>query len=191
MKFTKIPEDTFKKLQLNSGVLATSFVPETGAFETAGVIGATTGNLTFSAVPRLIDNADGINNAPRNMMELTDIDYWDVNMSGAFITVDAVVLGLLLPSSAANGVFTPAGKLEAAHFRELWWIGDYSDITDDANGGYAAIHMLNVLNTGGFRLQTTDNGKGQFAFDFKAHYSLTDQSKIPFEVYLKAGTAGT
>lgn len=191
MKFTKIPEDTFRKLQLNSGVLATTFVPETGAFETAGIIGATTGNLTFSAVPQLIDNADGINNAPRNMMELMDIDYWDVNMSGAFITVDANVLGLLLPSSVVNGVFTPAGELETSHFRELWWIGDYSDITDDTNGGYAAIHMLNVLNTGGFRLQTADKGKGQFAFAFKAHYSLSDQSKIPFEVYLKAGTAGT
>ena len=49
--------------------------------------------------------------------------------------------------------------------------------------------MLNGLSTGGFSLQSANDGKGQFAFTFTGHYSIADQDKVPFEVYVKTGTA--
>ena len=38
-KFTKIPADTFKQLQINAGVILSSFTPATGAFEAEDQIG--------------------------------------------------------------------------------------------------------------------------------------------------------
>ena len=56
-------------------------------------------------------------------------------------------------------------------------------------GGYIAIHLMNALSTGGFQLQTSDRAKGQFAFTYTAHYSMSAQDTVPFEVYIKAGEA--
>jgi glucosylceramidase len=64
----------------------------------------------------------------------------------------------------------------------------YSDQNGESNGGFVAVHMMNALNTGGFSIQSANKGKGEFAFEFTGHYSLEDQSKVPFEVYVKTGS---
>jgi hypothetical protein len=51
--------------------------------------------------------------------------------------------------------------------------------------------MLNTLSTGGFEVQSGKDVKGQFAFTFTGHYSLEDQTKVPFEVFVKEGTDET
>ena len=51
------------------------------------------------------------------------------------------------------------------------------------------MHLINALSTGGFQIQSTDKAKGQFAFSFTGHYSMDDQSRVPFEIFVKAGTA--
>ena len=56
------------------------------------------------------------------------------------------------------------------------------------NGGYIAIHMMNALSTGGFQIQSGDKAKGQFAFEYTAHYSMDAADTVPFEIYIKAGT---
>ncbi len=48
--------------------------------------------------------------------------------------------------------------------------------------------MMNALSTGGFQLQSGDNAKGQFAFEYTAHYSMAAPDTVPFELYIKAGT---
>ena len=84
---------------------------------------------------------------------------------------------------------TPRNDVAEADFQDLWWIGDYSDKNGATNGGFVAIHMLNTLSTGGFQIQTTDKAKGNFAFEFTGHYSIEAQDTVPFEVYVKAGSA--
>ena len=44
---------------------------------------------------------------------------------------------------------------------------------------------MNALSTGGFQIQTGDKTKGQFAFEYTAHYSMKNQDKVPFEIYIK------
>ena len=41
---------------------------------------------------------------------------------------------------------------------------------------------------GGFSMQSTDKGKAQFSFEFTGHVSMSAQTVVPFEVYLKEGT---
>ena len=190
MKYTKIPETTFKNLQLNAGVLLSDFNPETATVANESIIGATTGGVNFAANPTFSDQGDGIDNCPKNMMELKKLDFWDINMSGTYVTVDANAVKALVGAADVSGnKITPRNDLKLTDFTDVWWVGDYSDQNGETNGGFVAIHMMNVLSTGGFTIKSSDNGKGNFAFTYTAHYSISAQDTVPFEVYVKAGTA--
>lgn len=190
MKFTKIPETTFQKLQLNAGVLLKTFDPTMATVDQASIIGATSGGVSFAATPSFSDFGEDIDNAPKNTKELKRLDSWDVSMSGTFVTMDSTVAKLMMASAtASDDKITPRNDLAAEDFTDLWWVGDYSNENGETNGGFIAIHMMNSLSTGGFAIQSGDKAKGTFAFTFTGHYSIADQSKVPFEIYVKAGTA--
>lgn len=192
-KFTRIPETTFQELQLNAGILLSDFTPATGAVDEADLLGATTGGVSFTATPTYSDFGEDIDNAPVNVKELKRLDSWEVTMSGTFVTIDTALAKKLIGAadigSPDSTKVTPRNDLTDTDFTDLWWVGDYSDKTGATNGGFVAVHMLNALSTGGFQIQSDNREKGQFAFEFTGHYSLTDQTVVPFEVYIKAGTA--
>lgn len=190
MKYTKIPETTFKNLQLNAGVLLSDFNPSTATVDNSAIIGATTGGVNFTAVPAFSDYGEDIDNCPKNMKELKKLDSWDINMSGTYVTVDVNAVKYLVGAADVSGnKITPRNDIKLTDFTDVWWVGDYSDQNGETNGGYVAIHMMNTLSTGGFAIQSSDNGKGNFAFTYTAHYSMNAQDTVPFEVYVKAGTA--
>ncbi len=188
MKFTRIPETAFKKLQLNAGILLSEFDPSTMTVNEAALLGATSGGVNFTATPTYSDYGADIDNAPVNVLELKRLDNWEVKMSGDFITVDvATAVRLVGAADFSGNKVTPRNDLKASDFADLWWVGDYSDQNNETDGGFVAIHMLNALSTGGFSIQSNNRGKGQFAFEFTGHYSIEDQSVVPFEVYVQAG----
>ena len=193
MKFTKIPENTFKELQLNAGVLVSEFTPSSGTVTESNIIGATSGGVNFTATPEYTDFGDDIDNCPKNMKELKRLDNWTVEMSGTYLTVNTTVAKALVGAADIDGSdntkIVPRNDVVDADFSDIWWVGDYSDKNGATNGGYMAIHLINALSTGGFQLQSGDKAKGQFAFTYTAHYSNTDPDKVPFEIYVKAGTA--
>ena len=193
MKYTKIPENTFQNIQLNAGVLLSSFTPSSATVSEEAIIGATTGGINFTATPTYTDFGEDIDNCPKNMKELKKLDSWEAKCSGTFVTVDTAVAKSLIGAadigSSDTTKVTPRNDLAQADFSDIWIVGDYSDKNGDTNGGFIAIHMMNALSTGGFQIQTADKAKGQFAFEYTAHYSMSAQGTVPFEVYVKAGTA--
>ncbi len=193
MKFTRIPETAFQKLQLNAGILLSDFDPATGEVTEADLMGATSGGVNFTATPSFSDFGEDIDNCPVNVLELKKLDSWEVKMSGTFITVDTASAKTLIGAADIGTTDTtkivPRNDILTADFKDIWWVGDYSDKNGDTNGGFVAIHMLNGLSTGGFQLQSGNREKGQFAFEFTGHYSMEAQDTVPFEVYVKAGTA--
>ena len=190
MKYTKIPETTFQNLQLNAGVLLSAFDPGTAEVANESIIGATTGGVNFTATPTFSDYGEDIDNCPKNMKELKKLDAWEISMSGTYITVDANAVKSLVGAADVSGnKITPRNDVLLTDFTDVWWVGDYSDKNGETNGGFVAIHMMNALSTGGFAIQSSDNGKGNFAFTYTAHYSMSAQDTVPFEVYVKAGTA--
>lgn len=193
MKFTKIPSDTFKTLQMNAGVLATNFVPATGTLEAEAQIGATSGGINFTATPTYSDFGEDIDNCPKNTKELKRLDEWEVTMSGKFVAADTAIAKLLIGAADIDKQdttkVTPRNDLADADFGDIWFIGDYSDKNGETNGGFIAIKLINALSTGGFQLQTSDKAKGQFSFTFTGHYSIAAQGTVPFEIYIKSGTA--
>ena len=193
MKFTKIPSDAFQKLQINAGILTTDFTPATGTIGESGQIGATTGGVNFTATPTYSDFGEDIDNCPKNMKELKKLDSWEVKMTGTFVNADTAIAKRLCGAADIGTPdttkVTPRNDLKDADFADIWLVGDYSDKNGETNGGFIAIKLLNALSTGGFQLKTADKAKGQFAFEFTGHYSMSAQDTVPFEIYIKAGTA--
>lgn len=193
MKFTKIPSDAFQKLQINAGILTTDFTPATGTIGEAGQIGATTGGINFTATPAYTDFGEDIDNCPKNMKELKRLESWEVKMTGTFVNADTAIAKRMCGAADIGTTdttkVTPRNDLKDADFDDIWLVGDYSDKNGETNGGFIAIKLINALSTGGFQLKTADKSKGQFAFEFTGHYSMSAQDTVPFEIYIKAGTA--
>ena len=155
MKFTQIPVDTFKNLQLNAGILCEDFNPATG--EITNLLGATSGGVQFQDSVEYKDFGEDIDNCPKNMLELKKLDKHEVKMSGTFVTVTAAS-GARLAGAADidandNTHIIPRNDLKATDFKDMWWIGDYSDENDGASAGHVAVHLRKALNTGGFQIQ--------------------------------------
>lgn len=192
MKFTKIPTTTFQELQLNAGVLVSEFTPGTGTIDSSNILGATTGGISFSATPSYTDMGDDVDNCPKNMMELKRLDSWDISMSGTYVTVNTAraksLIGAADMGSSDTTQITPRNDVKVADFEDIWWVGDYSDKNSSETGGFIAVHMMHALSTGGFKIQSGNKSKGQFAFTYTAHFSNTAQDTVPFELYIKSGT---
>lgn len=193
MRFTQIPANTFKELQLNAGILLSDFDPSDGSFEAADMLGATSGGVSFTAQAEFTDFAEDIDNAAKNMKEFKVLDSWTATMSGTFASLTTALAKMLVGAGVIDGTnankIVPRNDLDQADFSDVWWVGDYSDKTGATNGGFLAIHLMNALSTGGFQIQSGDKAKGQFAFEFTGHYSNAAQDTVPFEIYVKAGTA--
>lgn len=193
MRYNKVPTNAFKELQLNAGILLNDFDTTDGSFDMEDILGASSGGINFKATPTFTDYADDIDNAPKNMLEFKKLDSWAATMSGTFASVGKELAKQLIGAADIDGEDTtkivPRNDIDKKDFADVWWVGDYSDENGETKGGYMAIHLINGLSTGGFQIQSTDRAKGKFAFQFDGHYSISNQSQVPFEIYVKAGEA--
>lgn len=180
-KFTVIPEDTFNSLQMDAGVLLTSFDPASPKVEDAAIVCATTGGIQASCVPTFSDLGEDIDNCPNNMKELKHLDSWECKLTFTALGTSAANIKLALGcadiDSANTSKIIPRASLSQDDFADVWWVGD------KANGGFAAIRLINALSTSGFSLQTTKNGKGQTSCELTGHVSIDNQSVMPMEFY--------
>lgn len=189
MKFTQVAPDAFAKLQLNAGVLLTEFDPTSPTLDKTKIFGATSGGVSFATNPEYVDFGEDIDNVPPNTKQLKRLKSVNPVMSGTFKTADTAVAKALMAAADVEGdKITPRGTLEDGDFFDLWWVGDYSDKTGATKGGFMAILLKDALSTGGFQIQSNDDGKGDFDFEFTGHYDLTNIDVLPFEVYIKPGT---
>lgn len=195
MKYTKLPTDFSKKIQINAGILMSSFTPSTATV--SGIIGATSGGLNFKATPIYKDLGADIDNCPKNSKEMLRVDGYEITCSGTFSSVDEnTALRLSGPARVTKETGSNLAKVEplnniivSSHFHDMWLVCDYSDINEDTTGsaaksaGFIAIHMINTLSTGGFQMQTVDKEKGKFSFEFKAYSSIQNPDDVPCEIY--------
>lgn len=189
MQYTQIPATAFQNIQLNAGILADNFNPATG--ELGNLLGATTGGVQFVDSVEYKDFGEDIDNCPKNMKELKKLDKHEAKMSGTFVTINAATAHTLAGAADVDELdsthIIPRNDLVDTDFKDIWWIGDYSDKNNGENAGFVAIHLMNALNTGGFQIQSTDKEKGKFAFEFLGHYSMAAQDTVPYEIYIKQG----
>lgn len=179
-QFTVIPQDTFEGLQLDAGVLLTTFDPTDPAVADNAIICATTGGINPTCVPTYSDLGEDVDNCPVNMKELKHLDGWECKMTFTSIGTSPESIRLALGAAdinASTGAITPRKDLEQTDFSDIWWVGDRAD------GGCVAIQLKNALSTGGFSLQTTKSGKGQVSVELTGHVSINAQTVMPMVFY--------
>lgn len=193
-KFTQVRADTWESIQINAGVLIKAFDPATGSYNKSDIYGATNGGISFNSNASYIDFGSDIDNVPANTKQLKRIQAYSPVLSGTFTVVDTALGKALVAAADIDSLdsthIIPRNSLSEDDFGDLWLVGDYST-ENGTNGGFVAVHVKNALSTGGFSWQTTKDGKGQFAFTFQGHYDLEDIDDMPFEVYIKSGSAST
>ena len=191
-KFTQVRTDTWESIQINAGVLVSTFDPATGTYTKANILGATNGGVSFATNPEYVDYGEDIDNVPANTKQLKRIKSYSPELSGTFTVIDTALGKRLIAAadidSQNDAHIIPRENLTTTDFGDIWLVGDYSTKNGNINGGYVAIHVKNALSTGGFQWQTSKDGKGQFAFTFTGHYDLENMDDIPFEMYVKDGT---
>lgn len=188
MKYTRVPVDTFKKLVLNSGIICTSFIPESR--QVSGELWATTGSISFATNPEYVDFGEDVNNVPANTMQLKRLKSVDPTLSGTYVAIDTEAVRSMIGAADVSGSkINPRANLEIDDFKDIWFIADYSDVNVGATAGHIAIHIKNALNTSGFQLTTDKDSKGNIAFEYHGHYDLDDVDDLPFEVFVESGVA--
>lgn len=198
MEFNKYPINTFETLVMGAGVLLTNFDPTTGTVTDSNILGPTSGGINFTATPTYKDFGEDIDNVPKNTKELKRIEDWEIKMTGTLIAITAQAARWLAAAADMatlsgwdGNKIVPRDTLDitdgTGDFRDIWLVADYSDKNTGTNAGFVAIRVMNALSTGGFQIQTADKEKGQFSFEFTAHYSKDAQDTVPFELYIRAG----
>lgn len=183
--YTKIPADTFDQIQMDAGVLLSTFDPDNPAVTDAAIIAVTTGGINATCVPTYSDLAEDIDNCPNNTKELKHLDGWECKMSFTALNFNADKFKMWLgaadktaKTTTTAAKVTPRNSLAQTDFsNSIWWVGDKT------NGGAIAIELKNALSTGGINLQTTKNGKGQLSVELTGHYSLTNMDVVPMQFY--------
>lgn len=181
-KFTTVPLNTFDTLQVDAGVLLKKFNPTNPVKpQDSDLIAATKGGINISCVPTFSDYGEDVDNVPNNMMELKNLDGWDCKFSTTCLGTSPYQVRLTLGAADIDSSdptkIIPRRNLELGDFSDIWWVGDM------ANGGFVAVQLKNALSTGGFSLQTTKNGKGEFALELTGHVSINDQDTVPMVIY--------
>ena len=121
MKYTQVPSDLFKKIQINAGIIVSAFDPETGAITATNILMATSGGCSFSAEPSFTDFGEDIDNVPKNTMELKEIESIEVKLSGTAVTMDtAQAKSFMAAADVAGNKVTPRADLKAEDFKDIW-----------------------------------------------------------------------
>lgn len=176
--YERIPANTFKTLQMNAGILCKDFDPETGEFK--DIIGATNGGITIEATPEFKDHSEGIDNCPKNMLELKTLENWECKVSGDYVNASPEMIKALLGSaSLVDNHITLRNSLSEDDFQDIWFVGDYGE------SGYLAVFLSNALNTKGFSSKSENNDHSKFSFEYQGHYSISNQDKVPLDIYIK------
>ena len=177
--FTLVSEDAFDELQLDAGVLLSTFdITDPYAVPaSANIIATTTGGINPTCVPSYEDLAEDVDNVPNNMKEFKKLSGWDCGMGFSSIKFNAENIAWSLGASeTTTGTgykkIVPRRDLKQTDFNDIWWVGD------KANGGAVAIKLINALSTGGLNIQTTKNGKGTNAITLTGHVSIAAQDTI-------------
>ena len=102
-KYTKIPQNTFNALQLDAGVLLSTFDPASPSITDSAIITATTGGVQIATNPTYSDLGEDVDNCPTNTKELKHLDNWEVSVSTTALGTSADLIKLSLGAATKSG----------------------------------------------------------------------------------------
>ncbi len=185
MRFVKVSENTFKEIQLETGLILNKFdiTGETDVVD-ADIVCATTGGINIVCKPTFTDYGADIDNVPNNMLEFKEIDGWDCSIGFTALNASTSFIKMALCAADVEGnKITPRNDLTAGDAKDVWWVGERKD------GGFVACCLKNSLSTEGLSIKTTKNGKGNLSCTLTGHVSIKAQDVVPMEFYVQEGAA--
>lgn len=195
---TALRNDTFKKLQLNAGIVIKNFdyadmatadamktaianIVSGGADPAGELLGATRGGGTFTVTREMrTPEIDGM----RYGFKGSDfVDSTDAFLSTTLLEVTPDNIATLL----ATGTATTSGKKTTItmstaitsddYLTNVCWVGNLAD------GQLVLICLKNAINTADFTFTYTDKGEGTLAAEFHARQAAVDDyDEAPFEI---------
>ena len=184
-RFTQVKLDAFKEIQLEAGVITTDFNPANPILDRSKILFVTTGGINPVCKPSFTDYFSDIDNVPNNTMQGKQVDDYDCSISTTALDISPegvkVALGAADIDPNDTTRVTPRRELKLTDFKSLWWVGDKAD------GGFAAIQLLNALSTDGFSLKTTKKGKGNTAITLTGHTDMNAIDTVPMAFYIVDG----
>ena len=187
---TGLTERTIVNLQLNAGVLLTSYTKGVDIGED-DILGATRGGGSFTAVPTVHQAA--VDGAPTYTKGLERVDDWVITLNATMVEVSdeaisrALGVGVVKTETGSgttkDTTFTVKRTVNDADYKDLYWVGDLS------NGQNVVIKIKNALNTSGLNLTFSDRGEGTYALALIGHFTVDDLDTAPFELTFERATA--
>lgn len=187
---TGLTDRTIVNLQLNAGVLLTTYTKGTDIDEN-DIIGATRGGGSFTAVPTIHQAA--VDGAPTYTKGLERVDDWVITLNATMVEVSDEAISRALgvgvtktetgTGTTKDTTFTVKRTVNDADYKDLYWVGDLS------NGQNVVIKIKNALNTSGFNLTFSDRGEGTYALALIGHFTTDDLDTAPFELTIERATA--
>ena len=186
---TGLTDRTIVNLQLNAGVLLTTYTKGTDINED-DIIGATRGGGSFTAVPTVHQAA--VDGAPTYTKGLERVDDWVITLNATMVEVSdeaisrALGVGVIKTETGTgttkDTTFTVKRTVNDADYKDLYWVGDLS------NGQNVVIKIKNALNTSGLSLTFSDRGEGTYALALIGHFTVDDLDTAPFEMTIERAT---
>lgn len=187
---TGLTDRTIVNLQLNAGVLLTTYTKGTDINEN-DIIGATRGGGSFTAVPTVHQAA--VDGAPTYTKGLERVDDWVITLNATMVEVSDEAISRALgvgvtktetgTGTTKDTTFTVKRTVNDADYKDLYWVGDLS------NGQNVVIKIKNALNTSGLNLTFSDRGEGTYALALIGHFTTDDLDTAPFELTIERATA--
>lgn len=190
-RYEKLPAETFKHMTYGAGIVVSDFAPKTGAIEASKILFATKGGNAFAATREMLDMGAQIDNCPEGTKQLMKAKPYQIDISGTAVTIALERMLSAAKATEATNIekYTPHNNIDLTEYKDIWLIVNYSEYNGETNGGFMAIHLMNTLSVDGFNATFTKDANGEFPYKFHAYYDLEHIDTVPFEIYVKAGTA--
>ena len=178
--FNVITLEDFNNFQFDSGFIVKDFDPTQPVDITSeDLADVTSGNISFSLSPTIVDLGSDVNNLHGVYKELQYLSGWSaasLSYTSLKFDPDTYVRNLGASVKTGNKV-TPKMYIEDSDFKNITWIGHL------IGGGYAAIVLKNAFSTNGLQISTSKDGKGNISVTLQGYMSIADQDTVPAEFY--------
>lgn len=194
-KFEKTPTDAFKSMTFGAGILVSDFDPETGTVALENILYVTKNGHALNVTRELIDIGEPIDNVPEGTKQLQKAKPFQITGNTTVVTFKPEAIMNAIASADKETFAVTGTKLKLRNnilesdFQDFWIITNYSEFNGEKNGGMCAYHIMNAMSIDGFNPVHKKDENGEFPFNYKAFYDINNIDQVPFEVYIKAGTA--
>ena len=192
--YYKVHSTAFNEMQLDAGVVLTSFDFTDPYTEPADedILAVTSGGVNPVCEPQYVDLAEDVDNVPNNTKEYLRITGYNCSLSFTDLRFNPNNTKWAIGGSdiADGPEDSPTGTKKITPRIDLYATGGNSDFKNIytafplANGGIYVVVLKNAISSGGLNIQSTKDGKGTSQVTLTGYISANNVKDVPMEFYV-------